>query len=186
MGLHKFNKERELRKLKFKQNRSKYIKLGTLVLSVFILVMGVIYFTYSKFTTTNKFDVVNAKVGSFTSGDVTLAVYIDGTKSSTFPTSDSGYGLDTTASSCTNSANVTWDYTYWQAKIGNLTQSGTKCTLYFVPSFAKHLLDAAGGAAAIEAKGTPVFANTSTATTDEGMYAAADDYGTSYYYRGAV
>ena len=41
-----------------------------------------------------------------------------------------------------------------------------------------------GGAEAIEAKGTPDFSQ--TATTDEGMYAAEDDYGTSYYYRGAV
>ena len=41
-----------------------------------------------------------------------------------------------------------------------------------------------GGAEAIEAKGTPDFSK--TATTDEGMYAAEDDYGTTYYYRGAV
>ena len=33
-------------------------------------------------------------------------------------------------------------------------------------------------------EGTPDFSQ--TATTDEGMYAAEDDYGTSYYYRGAV
>src|SRR5574344_93877 len=36
----------------------------------------------------------------------------------------------------------------------------------------------------IAEKGTPNFAN--VATTDEGMYAAPDDYGTSYYFRGAV
>ena len=41
-----------------------------------------------------------------------------------------------------------------------------------------------GGTAAIEAKGTPNFAT--VATTDMGMYAAEDDYGTSYCYRGAV
>ena len=41
-----------------------------------------------------------------------------------------------------------------------------------------------GGAETVEAKGTPDFSN--TATTDEGMYAAEDDYGTTYYYRGAV
>ena len=41
-----------------------------------------------------------------------------------------------------------------------------------------------GGAISIESKGIPNFNN--TATTDEGMYAAEDDYGTSYYYRGAV
>ena len=36
----------------------------------------------------------------------------------------------------------------------------------------------------IKGKGTPNFAN--TATTNEGMYAAEDDLGTSYYFRGAV
>ena len=41
-----------------------------------------------------------------------------------------------------------------------------------------------GGAETVEAKGTPDFSQ--TAKTDEGMYAAEDDYGTTYYYRGAV
>ena len=41
-----------------------------------------------------------------------------------------------------------------------------------------------GGATAIEAKGTPDFSSVST--TNEGMYAATDDLGTSYYFRGAV
>ena len=41
-----------------------------------------------------------------------------------------------------------------------------------------------GGAEAIEAKGTPDFSE--FAEIYEGMYAAEDDYGTSYYYRGAV
>ena len=36
----------------------------------------------------------------------------------------------------------------------------------------------------IKGKGTPNF--TTTATTNEGMYAAEDDLGTSYYFRGAV
>ena len=47
-----------------------------------------------------------------------------------------------------------------------------------------YILAFEGGAEAVEAKGTPDFSQ--TATTDEGMYAAEDDYGTSYYYRGAV
>ena len=46
------------------------------------------------------------------------------------------------------------------------------------------ILFAEGGFEAIKAKGTPDFSQ--VATTDEGMYAAEDDYGTSYYYRGAV
>jgi hypothetical protein len=49
---------------------------------------------------------------------------------------------------------------------------------------ANKLLTNAGGTTAIAAKTTPNFAN--LATTDEGMYAMADDYGTSYYYRGDI
>jgi hypothetical protein len=46
------------------------------------------------------------------------------------------------------------------------------------------LLAVAGGKEAIEAKTTPDFDD--RAETDEGMFATTDDYGTSYYYRGAV
>lgn len=42
----------------------------------------------------------------------------------------------------------------------------------------------AGGTDYIESKGTPDFSV--IATTNEGMYMAEDDYGKSYYYRGAV
>ena len=42
----------------------------------------------------------------------------------------------------------------------------------------------ATGIKEIKAKGNPDFSK--TAPTDEGMYAMKDDYGTSYYYRGAV
>ncbi len=41
-----------------------------------------------------------------------------------------------------------------------------------------------GGVSAIETKETPDF--TASATTNEGMYKATDDLGTSYYFRGAV
>ena len=53
------------------------------------------------------------------------------------------------------------------------------------------LLNNGGGATTVDAainyikgKGTPTF--TSVSTTNEGMYAAQDDLGTSYYFRGAV
>ena len=53
------------------------------------------------------------------------------------------------------------------------------------------LLDNGNGATTVEAaksyisgKGTPTFSSVST--TNEGMYAAEDDLGTSYYFRGAV
>jgi hypothetical protein len=51
-------------------------------------------------------------------------------------------------------------------------------------NLATGLLTAAGGTTAIAAKTAPTYTN--SATTDEGMFATTDDYGTSYYYRGAV
>jgi hypothetical protein len=51
-------------------------------------------------------------------------------------------------------------------------------------TLANKLLAVGGGKSFIEAKTTPDFTN--TAATDEGMFSATDDYGTSYYYRGAV
>src|SRR5574344_2875617 len=129
MGLHKFNKERELRKLKFKQNRGKYIKIGTLILSVFILVMGIIYFTYSKFTVTNKFNVVNAKVGSFTT-TTKINYYADGTQVSTIPSSAS-YIYST--SSCDSGATYSFNEATWT---GTVTKGEKKinitCNVYFI------------------------------------------------------
>src|SRR5574344_209349 len=51
-------------------------------------------------------------------------------------------------------------------------------------NLATDLLAVEGGKTTIAAKTTPTYAN--NATTDEGMFAATDDYGTSYYYRGAI
>jgi hypothetical protein len=51
-------------------------------------------------------------------------------------------------------------------------------------TLADRIINVAGGKTAIEAKTAPTFSN--LATTDEGMFATTDDYGTSYYYRGAV
>ena len=58
----------------------------------------------------------------------------------------------------------------------------------------EYILAQEGGAETIEAKGTPDFSKTAQADCSgksnceetNGMYAAEDDYGTSYYYRGAV
>ena len=65
---------------------------------------------------------------------------------------------------------------------GNNVSSSKKATVGLTATDV--ILAQEGGAATVEAKGTPDFSQ--TATTDEGMYAAEDDYGTSYYYRGAV
>ena len=78
-----------------------------------------------------------------------------------------------------------------QAQLGNKSFTGkiyvenNNCIVGDIPEKASELIIAFnGGKDVIEAKGTPTFTN--SATTNEGMYATEDDYGTSYYFRGAV
>ena len=105
---------------------------------------------------------------------------------------DGKYEL-TEESYCTNEENVkdesitlSYDSATQGLLITPMNKKGTKCYLYFEEQKPPKdvILAKEGGTAAIEAKGTPNFAT--VATTDMGMYAAEDDYGTSYYYRGAV
>ena len=97
-----------------------------------------------------------------------------------------------------NTSEDTYTYTFnnlesgtdYQIKVqvideaGNLGEFSKEISTESDREAANYILAKEGGAEAIEAKETPDFSK--TATTDEGMYAAEDDYGTSYYYRGAV
>lgn len=81
---------------------------------------------------------------------------------------------------------ISYDIATQTLTVSPITKEGMKCYLYFDEnaSGSEIILAQEGGAETIEAKETPDFSK--TATTDEGMFAAEDDYGTSYYYRGAV
>ncbi len=97
---------------------------------------------------------------------------------------DSGYELNTEKSECSNGGTLSWDS---NSKTVSLSSSREdKCTLYFnIKLSESEKTLAALGLTAKE--GNPDF-NTK-ATTDEtadGLYAMEDDYGTSYYFRGAV
>src|SRR5574344_1012975 len=131
MRLHAFNAKKEYQKLMFKRNKGKYIKYGTIILSVCLLVFSIMYFSFSKFSTTKKFNVINAKVGDFSSnGDYTIAAYLDGTKTSDFPAQNAGYSVDKIE--CTNNATGTWNYADWAIYVKGATSTGTKCNVYFV------------------------------------------------------
>ena len=77
-----------------------------------------------------------------------------------------------------------------QAQLGNKSFTGkiyvenNNCTVGEIPKAKDTILAKNGGKEAIEVKGKPTF--TTSATTNEGMYAIEDNYGTSYYFRGAV
>ena len=123
----------KLEKFKEKDNKRKFIAIFT-VCCVFLLAGVFLYTSFAVFTEDKQFNVIN---GTYQDpGDLYFAVYIDGQITNTFPSKDSGYTLDTTQSSCTNGATVSWDNASWSAAVnfsnysaGNMSR--TKCTMYF-------------------------------------------------------
>lgn len=174
-----------LKKYKFKlfiKKNSKYL-IGISLLLVGWLVG--IYFSYSKFSVKQETEVVRTVVGDFISGDVVLAYSIDGVKESdAFPKQNTGYeGVSVT---CDNEATASWDNTIWSIK---MTNSGNgkrvKCNVDFKSQETKNI-------SGINFKlntFSPDFSKSACSTcesTESGVFATEDDYGTSYYYRGSV
>ena len=127
MKLHKFNKNKELKKLKFNNSKSNYLKLGTFIASVIIIVISVIYFTYSKFTLTDTFKTLETTVNNFIPADYILHYYVDGVAVIDKPSSGN---YDVTVS-CDNGAIGTWNEEDWSVSISNATKTNTKCTINF-------------------------------------------------------
>ena len=129
IGLRKM----KLEKFKEKEKKRKFIIIFT-VCCVFLLAGVFLYTSFAIFTEDKQFNVIN---GAYQDpGDLYFAVYVDGEITNTIPSKDSGYTLDTTQSSCTNGATVSWDNASWSALVnfsnysaGNMSR--TKCTMYF-------------------------------------------------------
>ena len=116
-----------------------------------------------------------------------IAFYIqDGENSSnykntdTIPAKNGGYIFKEAI--CDDEANVTFDHSQWAIIVSNLSKNSTKCKLYFDinKDYAKEYI-----LSHISVNETTPTLN-KTATTNEGVFKAEDDDGTSYYYRGAV
>ena len=113
----------------------------------------------------------------------TIAMYIEGedgdysqSDESTFP--KEGYILNVEKSSCRNGGTLTQDES--TKAISLSVGNAESCTLYFD----KEVLT---GIDAIISLSNGIRTNfDEPAITDEGIYEMEDDYGTSYYYRGAV
>lgn len=174
-----------LKKYKFKlfiRKNSKYL-IGISLLLVG-WVVG-IYFSYSRFSVKQETEVVKTVVGDFISGDVVLAYSIDGVKGSdAFPKQNTGYeGVSVT---CDNEATAEWDNTIWSIK---MTNSGNgkrvKCNVDFKSQETKTI----SGITFKLNTFSPDFSKSACSTcksTESGVFATEDDYGTSYYYRGSV
>ena len=113
--------------------------------------------------------------------DTLLAITINGEISTTFPTT-SAYE---TSVECTNgTGKVEWNGSKWILTTSGITKGSTKCNATFitkVPTFAETIL------AKNEVKVPITTPGAAISTASEALLASTeDDYGTSYYFRGAV
>jgi len=74
-------------------------------------------------------------------GNVTIAYYIDEVVSNTAPENDSNYIFDAINSSCSNGANIRWNYEEWSAVITNISTTKTKCHLKFKTEYNESILN---------------------------------------------
>ena len=112
------------RKLWWAQHRTDVYKYGTILSLVLIVTISIIYFTYSKFTSTNE-----TTAEPFTKNDHFIASYIDGEWSNEIPGKNDGYVVDKIV--CDNGATGTWDNDEWGINIRNATKK-IKCSVFFI------------------------------------------------------
>ncbi len=124
INMKKFNKDKYLKKLKFKKYK-RYLYIG--IPCILVLLIG-IYFAYSKFSGFKEEEVVRTTVGDFISGDDVIGAYIDGEYSNTIPGKNDGYVVDKIV--CDNDASASWNNDSWGIVLTNLTKR-TKCNIYF-------------------------------------------------------
>ena len=124
INMKKFNKDKYLKKLKFKKYK-RYLYIG--IPCILVLLIG-IYFAYSKFSVFKEEEVVRTTVGEFIHGDVVIGAYIDGEYSKTIPGKNDGYEVEKIV--CDNDASASWDNDSWGIVLTNLTKR-TKCNVYF-------------------------------------------------------
>ena len=112
--------------------------------------------------------------------DTLLAITINGEISTTFPTTNAYTG---TVECTTGTGKVEWNGTKWVLTTSGITKGSTKCNAVFNKklTFAETIL------AKNEVKTPITIPGAAVSTASEALLASAeDDYGTSYYFRGAV
>ena len=151
-------------------------KIIRLIIVCMIIISGM--FIYGK---SDKKDLLEDNNGPI------IAAVIDGKASTTFPTTNKYVATV----ECTRNgvkqdvgAKATWNGTKWVVSIGDISAGNVRCNVSFiikVPTFAETIL------ANNEVKAPLTTPGTAVSTASEALLASTpDDYGTSYYFRGAV
>ena len=116
------------RKLWWAQHRTDVYKYGTILSLVLIVTISIIYFTYSKFSSTNEMTMYETTVEPSIKNNDFIASYIDGEWSNEIPGKNDGYVVDKIV--CDNGAVGTWDNEEWGINIRNATKK-IKCSVFF-------------------------------------------------------
>jgi len=178
----------KLKKFDFKlpkeEKRQKKIIITTISVIALILVITIAS-TFAYYQSIENQNPINTSVGEFSSGDVIFAVTIDGEPSNTFPTKGSGYVANSVT--CDKGAIGVWNNESWEIEISNLSLTKTICNIDFIDetgTLEYKILAQFGGKDVIDGAHVSIF-NSVSAANAKLMYKMEDDYGDSYYYRGA-
>ena len=110
--------------------------------------------------------------------DTLLAITINGEISTTFPTTAT---YETNVECTTGTGKVEWNGSKWVLTTSGITKGGTKCNATFNQTLRQSIL------ANNEVKTPITTPGAAISTASEALLASTeDDYGTSYYFRGAV
>ena len=183
--MKKFNKDKYLKKLKYKRILQKYSKYFYISIPCILCLVLSIYFTYSKFFVSTEEEVIRTTVGEFICGDMVLSYTLDGVAgTNTFPKQNTG--VEGTSVTCDNEAIATWNNSLWSIKMTNMGNgSRVKCKVAFTTQETKTI----SGITFNLNTFNPDFSKSACSdceSKEAGVFAAEDDYGTSYYYRGSV
>lgn len=108
-----------------------------------------------------------------------MAITINGEEVDSFPTT-AGYVGKVTCTNGTGSAS--WNGTKWLFSVTSITKNKTRCNIDFsVPTLREAILNANTISSPSTTPGTKA-----SSSTESILARASDDYGTSYYFRGAV
>ena len=173
---------------KLKANKKRIYFLCGFGCIVILLIVLIINNSLAKYRTTQSIPLVNGTINYELSDLNLIGVYIeegnDYIKVDQIP--DTGYTLNSEKSYCKigeekQNMMITYDMNTKNLTIAPMITKGTKCYLYFdeEPTLKDTILTNSK-----VNSGTPDFSR--VAKTDEGLYKAQDDWGESYYFRGAV
>ena len=149
-------------------------KIGLVILGIGVLLIGIISFSKEE-----KKVLVEEEINNSNTSLVFMLQDEEGNYNKSEELPSSGYSFNTSKSVCSNNTTPTWEDN--KLYLNNLNKNGTSCYLYFdIFSSAKNTILSNSKVN----EGIPDFSQ--VATTDEGIYKVEDDWGTSYYFRGAV